>query len=90
MNWFETDGSAKGAYADGTAWAAGDLQVTHNGGSLTVSPNTSTYANSINSADPNAIAYWTNSQDGGVTSVPDGNKWIEASYFLEAAGDNLA
>ena len=25
MNWFETDGSVKGAYADGTSWAAGDL-----------------------------------------------------------------
>ena len=90
MNWFETDGSVKGAYADGTSWAASDLPATHNGGSLTLSPNTNTYANNVNSADPNAIAYWTNSQDGGVTPGPDGNKWMEASYFLEAAGDNTA
>ena len=83
MAWFDknADGTA-GGYAGGSGWGAADLDVTHSGNSGTFGPNTNTYADNIGSSDPNAVAYWT---DGA-----DGNKFMEATYKLEAIDDNTA
>ena len=83
MNWFDknADGT-KGGYLNGSGWGAADLDVVHAGDNLTFSPNTNTYRDNIDSSDAAAVAYWTDGLDG--------NKWMEASYFLEAADDNTA
>lgn len=82
MAWFETDGTTKGNYLDGSGWAPVDLNASYTADSLTLSPNTNTYADNIGSADPNAVAYWTNGDDG--------NRWMDATYKLEAADNNQA
>ena len=87
MAWIETDGTTKGSYVDGSNWQVADLDASNVGGVVTLSPNTNTYRNM---ADDAARAYWSNSPDGGVTAGPDGNKWMDATYKLEAAGDNQA
>ena len=56
---------------------------------LELRPNSNAYADSPRGIDADR-AYWTNSEDGGVIPGPDGNKWMEASYYLEAEGDNTA
>jgi hypothetical protein len=82
MAWFETDVTTKGNYSGGENWGVADLNASYTADSFTLSPNTNAYADNIGSADPNAVAYWTNGDDG--------NKWMVATYKLEAAGDNQA
>ena len=50
-------------------------------------PNYNTYTNSLTGNDADR-AFWTDSTDGGVTPGPLGNKWMNASTFVETA--NLA
>ena len=57
----------------GSGWGTADLNATNAGGVITLSPNTNAY-----NADD---AYWSNGADG--------NKFMEASYYLENPGDNL-
>ena len=71
MAWFETDGTTKGTNVGGSNWGVADLNASYTADSLTLSPNTNTYADNIGSADPNAVAYWTNGDDG--------NKWMDAT-----------
>lgn len=73
MNVFNNDGGAAGGYLWGSGWGTADLNATNAGGVVTLSPNTNAY-----NADD---AYWSNGADG--------NKFMEASYYLENAGDNL-
>jgi len=87
MSVFDNAGGAQGGYLWGSGWGAADLDSSHAAGVLTLSPNTNAYRDM---ADDAARAYWSNSPDGGVTAGPDGNKWLEATYKLEAAGDNQA
>ena len=50
-------------------------------------PNYNTYTNALTGNDGDR-AFWTNSSDGGVTPGPLGNKWMNASTYVETA--NLA
>ena len=88
MSWFDknVDGT-KGGYLNGTTWGIENLSASYVDDTITLSPNTNAYRDM---ADDAGRAYWSNSPDGGITAGPDGNKWMEASYFLEAAGDNTA
>ena len=94
MNVFENTAGAQGAYLFGSGWGTSDLATSWTGESLSFSPNTNGYADNAGSADTNAVSYWTDSSDGGVTAGNDGNKFMEASLFREAgtgqAGENLA
>lgn len=81
MNVFDNAGGAQGGFLFGSNWGAADLRASHTGDSLTLLPNTNGYADVVDDA---GRAYWTNSPDGGVTAGPDGNKWLEANYYLEA------
>lgn len=77
MTWFDVnpDGTA-GGYQNGSGWGVGDLAVTHSGDSGTFGPNIQTY----NASD----AYWSNGSG-------DGNKFMEATYKMEAnTPDNTA
>lgn len=86
MSWFDKGpGDSQGAYVSGSDWAPANLRAAHAGGSLTLSPNTNAYADVTDNA---GRAYWTNSPDGGATAGSDGNKFMEATYKLEAVGDN--
>ena len=76
MNVFENDGGSAGGYQWGSPWGAADLNSSYAGGVLTLSPNTNTYA------DNPGDAYWQNGDDGA--------KFMEANYYLENPGDNLA
>lgn len=87
MSVFNNDGGSQGGYLWGDSWGAADLDSSNSGGVLTFSPNTNTYRDI---ADDAGRAYWSNSSDGGLTAGPDGNKWLEATLKLEAAGDNQA
>lgn len=95
MNVFENDNGAKGAHISGPPtgiWGTTDLRANAQAGDPTIlelRPNTNAYSNSLFGADADR-AYWTNSEDGGVTPGLDGNKWMEATYYLEAEGDNTA
>lgn len=73
MNVFDNAGGAQGGYQFGGAWGPADLSATNAGGVVTLTPNTNTY----NAAD----AYWSNGSG-------DGNKFLEASYYLENASGN--
>ena len=73
MNVFENNAGAQGGYLWGSGWGTADLNATNAGGVITLSPNTNAY-----NADD---AYWSNGADG--------NKFMEASYYLENPGDNL-
>lgn len=84
---FDNAGGSQGGYLWGSDWGAADLDSSNSGGVLTFSPNTNAYRDM---ADDGARAYWSNSSDGGLTAGPDGNKWLEATYKLEAADDNQA
>ena len=74
MNVFDNAGGSAGGYQWGSGWGVADLNSSYAGGTLTLSPNTNAY-----NADD---AYWS---DG----AGDGNKWMEANYYLENPGDNL-
>ena len=75
---------SKGTLAFDGPFGFAELKSTINLGSstLTLQPNYNTYANSLtgNNADR---AYWTDSTDGGVTPGPLGNKWMEASGYIQ-------
>lgn len=73
MNVFENNAGSQGGYLWGSGWGTPDLNATNSGGVITLSPNTNAY-----NADD---AYWSNGADG--------NKFMEASYYLENPGDNL-
>jgi hypothetical protein len=92
MNVFENDNGAQGTYLFGSDWGTTDLRANAQGGDTTIldlRPNTNAYADSLRGTEADRV-YWTNSDDGGATPGPDGNKWLEASYFLEAPDDNTA
>lgn len=92
MNVFENDNGAQGTYLFGSAWETTKLRANAQGGDPTIldlRPNTNNHEDSFSGTEADR-AYWTNSDDGGATPGPDGNKWLEASYFLEAPDDNTA
>jgi len=80
MNWFENVGGSKGAFAGGSAWALPDLKSVLTPTSLTLQPNFNTYAD--NFGNP----YWRDNGGAG----PGGNKWMEASTFIESNNGSLA
>lgn len=82
MNVFENNNGAQGGYLFGSGWGTDALNTSWAGEVVTFSPNTNAYANAN---DNTARAFWTNSSDGGVTAGPDGNKFMEATLFREAA-----
>jgi hypothetical protein len=94
MNVFENDNGARATYIPNRptgSWGTTDLRANAQGGDPTIldlRPNTNAYADSLRGTEADRV-YWTNSDNGGVTPGPDGNKWMEASYFLEAP-DNTA
>jgi hypothetical protein len=92
MNVFDNVDGAQGGYLFDQSWGTTDLRANAQAGDPTIlelRPNTNAYSDSLFGADADR-AYWTNSEDGGATPGPDGNKWMEASYYLEAEGDNTA
>jgi autotransporter-associated beta strand protein len=97
MSVFENNAGTQGAPVFGSAWGVSDLKTTvlaRPGTGISVDnnilelfPNYNTYTNAVNNTDPvagpEARSFWTNSTDGGVTPGPNGNKWMEASTFVE-------
>ena len=82
MSWFDknVDGT-KGGYLNGNYLGNRESSASYVDDTITLSPNTNAKRDI---ADDAGRAYWSNSPDGGITAGPDGNKWMEASYFLEA------
>jgi len=69
MNVYElVGGNAQGNYLWGSGWGIADLPAVLSGGTLTLSPNVSTW----NPSDP----YWVS---GGQP-----NKWMEANFYVDA------
>ena len=86
MNVFHANpGGSRGAYIFGSNWPVSDLKTTINTGdnTLTLQPSFNTYTDSLSGANGDR-AFWTNSTDGGVTAGPAGNKWMQASSFIES------
>ena len=87
MNWFELNADkTAGGYVGGGGWGNDALPASWSGSTLTLAPNTNTYADNIN-GDAGAKAYWSNSSDGGTTMGPDGGKYMQAIYKLESGTD---
>jgi hypothetical protein len=80
MNWFENVGGSKGASAGGSLWALPALKSVLTPTSLTLQPNFNTYAENV--GDP----YWRDNGGAG----PGGNKWMEASTYIESNNGSLA
>ena len=95
MNVFNNAAGTQGSYVFGNPWGVADLKTTVSnsnsgtivGDQLVLEPNYNTYTNSLTGNDADR-AFWTDSTDGGVTPGPLGNKWMNASTFVETA--NLA
>ena len=95
MNVFNNAAGSQGSYVFGSGWGVSDLKTTISnsnagtiiGDQLVLEPNYNTYTASLTGNDADR-AFWTNSSDGGVTPGPLGNKWMNASTFVETA--NLA
>ena len=95
MNVFSNAAGSQGSYVFGSGWGVSDLKTTISnsnagtiiGDQLVLEPNYNTYTDSLTGNDADR-AFWTNSSDGGVTPGPLGNKWMNASTFVETA--NLA
>ena len=95
MNVFNNAAGSQGSYVFGSGWGVSDLKTTISnsnagtiiGDQLVLEPNYNTYTDSLTGNDADR-AFWTNSSDGGVTPGPLGNKWMNASTFVETA--NLA
>ena len=87
MNVFENNNGAQGGYLFGSGWGTDALNTSWAGQVVNFSPNTNGYADANDNA---GRAYWTNSPDDGATAGPDGNKFMEATFFREADGDNTA
>ncbi|MFL2848081.1 MAG: hypothetical protein ACJZ9B_03800 [Coraliomargaritaceae bacterium] len=68
------------------ASSTGNWSATRSGNTLTLAPNTNTYADNIN-GDAAANDYWSNSPDGGLTMGPVGGKYMQAIYKLESGTD---
>lgn len=79
---WSADPDSGGAYQFGTALAVSDLAETTDNRTLELLPNTREYANALEGGSY-YIDYWTNSDDGGLTPGPDGNKWMEAQTYFE-------
>lgn len=82
MNVFNNDGGSKGGYVFGQSWGVPALSSVFAASTLTLAPNFNAYTDSLN-GNNNDRAFWTDSTDGGVTAGPLGNKWMEASTFVE-------
>lgn len=86
MNVFDNPADATpdcgGGFCFGSGWALGDLVAVIGASDVTLSPNVNTYADNVGGA-PGDINYWTNSPDGGTTPGTDGNKLMEANFFVE-------
>ena len=89
MHVFDNAGGAAGGHLWGSGWGTEALNASYAGGVVTLAPNTNTYADNVANGGASDIAYWTNSVDGGVTAGNDGNKFMQANYYLENPGDNL-
>lgn len=87
MNWFDlNEDKTAGAFVSGGGWSNDALPATWSGSTLTLAPNTNTYADNIN-GDAGAKDYWSNSSDGGATMGPDGGKFMQAIYKMESGTD---
>lgn len=89
MTVFDNNNGAQGGSLFGNNWGVADLATSWASEVVTFSPNTNGYTNSLGGINSDR-AYWTNSSDGGVTAGPDGNKFMEASFYREADGNNTA
>ena len=95
MNVFGNASGSQGAFVFGSGWGVSDLKTTISnsnagtiiGDQLTLEPNYNTYTDSLAGTNGDR-AFWTNSSDGGATPGPLGNKWMNASTYVETA--NLA
>lgn len=86
MNVFENNAGTQGGYLFGNNWATADLPASFTGETVSLAPNTNGYADSLSGSNDDR-AYWTNSVDGGATAGLDGNKFMEATFKREAAGN---
>jgi hypothetical protein len=90
MNVFGNASGSQGAYVFGSGWGVSDLKTTISnsssgtiiGDQLVLQPNFNTYTDSLAGTNGDR-AFWTNSSDGGATAGPLGNKWMNASTFVE-------
>jgi hypothetical protein len=74
--------------AFGSFWGVADLRaLTTDDRTFVLLPNINTYADAVAAATTTAekLAYWTNSDDGGLTAGPDGNKRMQAVTYYERA-----
>ena len=69
----------------GSSWGIADLIAeTSDNVTFVLKPNTDQYVGGASSSDPADVVYWTNSEDGGLTPGPAGNKVMEANCYMEA------
>jgi hypothetical protein len=80
MNVFENNAGSAGGFVFGSGWGAEALQASNSGGVITLLPNHNGYADNVNSANPDDVAFWTN-------GAGDGNKFMSAIYKLESGFD---
>jgi len=88
MNVFANVNGSKGAYLFGSGWGVADLSSVFAPSTLTLAPNFNAYTDSLGGSNIDR-AYWTDSTDGGVTAGLNGNKWMEASTFIESYDASL-
>lgn len=82
MNVFVNDNGSKGGYIFGSGWGLADLSSVFAPTTLTLAPNFNAYTDSLGGTNADR-AFWTDSTDGGATPGPLGNKWMEASTYVE-------
>lgn len=89
MNIFDNSGGSQGGYLFGQPWGVPALQTiisTDDSNTFQLLPNHNAYADNVGGAQGD-VAYWTNSPDGGVTPGSDGNKFMDASSYVEYAAN---